>query len=198
MKRRNTLLFAILGVAFSLHSCRGTVTPQPPPSGGNATVSVVLTAMPLAPPPSISLLSFSAVVTGISLTPVTGTPVNIPLNATSLIIDLTKLQSDSVFLGASTTIPAGTYSAIAVSFSNPVLWFCAANTQGTPGCSPGGVTKVTGGGTAAPITTTLTLTGNQKTGVAVSLNLANAITVNTQGAPTFNLAASKVLSAATV
>jgi hypothetical protein len=198
MKRKNTLLFAVLGVAFSLHSCSGTGTPSPPPVGGNATVSVVLTATPLVPPPTISLLSFSAVVTGISLSPVTGTLVNIPLNATNLIVDLTKLQSDSVFLGASTTIPAGTYSAIAVSFSNPVLWFCAANPPGTPGCSPGGVTKVTGGGTAAPITTTLTLTGNQKTGVAVSLNLANAITVSTQGVPTFNLAASKVLSAATL
>ena len=129
MKQKNTLLFAVLGAAFSLHSCSGNVTPLPPLVGGNATVSVVLRATPLTPPPTISLLSFSAVVTGISLNPVTGTPVNIPLNATSLIVDLTKLQSDSVFLGASTTIPAGPYSAIAVSFSNPVLRFCTASKE---------------------------------------------------------------------
>ncbi len=162
--------------------------------GGTATLSLTLVATPPAPPPSFSLLSFSVDVTGVSLTPASGTAQNVSLNSTTYTVDLTKLQSDSAFLGTSTTLPAGSYTGVTVSFSNPVLWYCAPASQVTAGCAAGGVTQVTGGGTAPPITTTLTLAASQQTGLAINFNLANAISVSSQGVPSINLAATNVLS----
>ncbi len=151
-------------------------------------------ATPLTPPPGISLLSFTVDVTGVSLTPSTGAALTIPLNSTSYAVDLTKLQSDSAFMGTSATIPAGNYTSVTVSLSNPSLWYCIP-VQGVAGCGAGGLLQVTGGGTAPPITTTLTLASSQQTGLAVNFNLANAVTFNGQGVPSINLAATNVLSA---
>ena len=162
--------------------------------GGNATLSLTLVATPPTPPLSTSLLSFSVDVTGISLTPATGTAQSIPLNSSTYAVDLTKLESDSAFLGTSATVPAGSYTGITLSLSNPVLWYCIPAAQGTAGCTSGSVTKVAAGGTAPPITTSLTLTANQQTGLAINVNLANAITISGQGVPSINLAAANVLS----
>jgi hypothetical protein len=128
------------------------------------------------------------------LTPASGSAHSIPLNAATFAVDLTKLQSDSVFLGTSATVPSGSYTSVTLSLSNPVLWYCVPAAQGTAGCTAGGVTQVTGGGTAPPITTTLTLAANQKAGLGIHFNLAKAITINAQGVPSINLAASNVLS----
>ena len=195
MKRNHPFLLAFLVSTLSLIACSGMPKSSGGGGGGNATLSVTLVANPLAPPPATSLLSFSVDVTGLSLTPASGTPQNIALNASTYVVDLTKLQSDSAFLGTSATIPVGTYTSVTVGFSNPVLWFCTTSSQTTSGCVPGSVTKVTGGGTAAPITTSLTLAASQQTGLTISFNLANAITINSQGVPVINLAASNVLTA---
>jgi hypothetical protein len=195
MKRNHLFLLAFLVSTLSLIACSGMPKSSGGGGGGNATLSVTLVANPLAPPPATSLLSFSVDVTGLELTPASGTPQNIALNASTYVVDLTKLQSDSAFLGTSATIPVGTYTSVTVGFSNPVLWFCTTSSQTTSGCVPGSVTKVTGGGTAAPITTSLTLAASQQTGLTISFNLANAITINSQGVPVINLAASNVLTA---
>src|SRR5260370_8051267 len=117
------LLFAV-----HLMSCSGAPKNTPPP-GGSATFSVTMTAVPLTPPPNTNLLSFVVDVNTITLTSSTGSTVNIPLNAANLSVDLTKLQSDSVFLGASATVPPASYTNITVSISNPLVTYC---TQ-TPG-----------------------------------------------------------------
>jgi hypothetical protein len=195
MNRYKSFLFVLLALALSLASCSGQRLPPGTVSGGTATLSLTLVATPPTPPPSISLLSFSVDVTGISLTPSTGTAQSVSLNSTAYTVDLTKLQSDSAFLGTNAKIPVGSYTGVTVSFSNPVLWYCIPSAQGTAGCGPGGVAKVTGGGTAPPMTMALTLTSNQQTGLAINFNLANAITISTQGVPSINLAAANVLSA---
>jgi len=167
--------------------------------GGTASLSLTLTATPLTPPPNTNLLSFFVDINTITLTPATGAAVNIPLNSTTLGVDLTRLQSDSVFLGTSATVPAGSYSSVTVSISNPVITFCT-QTLGNIGCAPNSVATISGGAAAAPkITSTpfpLTLSANQKTGLAINFNLGNALTVNTSQVVTaVNLAATNVLSA---
>jgi hypothetical protein len=159
-------------------------------------------ATPLTPPPNTNLLSFIVDVNTVTLTSSSGSAVNIPLNATNLAVDLTKLQSDSAFLGTSAVIPAGSYSSISVSISNPVVTFCT-QTAGTTGCAAGSVTTITGAAATPKISSApfpLTLTSNQKTGLAINFNLGNALTVSTtqpQVVTAVSLAAANVLSANT-
>src|SRR5882762_4327148 len=198
MNFRNVLASLLSISAISLVACSGPKNPSPPPGGGTATVSFTLTAAPLTPPPSTNLLSFIVDVNTITLTSSTGTNVNIPLNAASFSVDLTKLQSDSAFLGTSATVPAGSYTSMSVSLSSPVVTFCT-QTAGNTGCASGSVTTISGATAAPKITTApfpLTLTANQKTGLAVTLNTGNALTVNTSQVVTaVNLGAANVLSA---
>jgi len=190
--------------ALGLVACSGK--PNPPCTvncggSGTASLSLTLTATPLTPPPNTNLLSFFVDINTITLTPTTGTAVNIPLNATTIGVDLTRLQSDSIFLGTSATVPAGSYSSITVSISNPVVTFCT-QTQGNTGCAPNSVATISGGAAAAPQITSapfpLTLSANQQTGLAINFNLGNALTVSAsqpQVVTAVNLAATNVLSA---
>src|SRR5258708_12733538 len=180
-------------------SCSGAPKNTPPP-GGTATLSVAMTAVPLTPPPNTNLLSFVVDINTITLTSSTGSTINIPLNTTNLSVDLTRLQSDSAFLGKSATVPAASYSSITVSISNPVVTFCT-QTTGVAGCAAGSVTTISGAAAAPKITSApfpLTLTANQKTGLAINFNLGNALTVSTsqlQVVTAVNLAAAHVVSA---
>src|SRR6202022_3007749 len=115
---------------------------------------------------------------------------------------LAKLQSGSAFAGTSATVPAGSYSSMTVSISNPVVTFCT-QTRGNTGCAAGSVTTISGGAAAAPKISTapfpLTLSANQKTGLALNFNLANALTVNAfQVVTAVNLGAANVMSASTL
>jgi hypothetical protein len=195
MNRHKPFIFLSLASVVYLGSCSGVKQTPPPPVNGSTALSLTLQAMPVTPPASVNYLSFSVDVTGISLTPASGSPVSVPLNASTYAVDLTKLQSDSAFLATSTTVPAGTYTAVTVSFSNPVLWYCIPSSQTNVGCPVGSIAQVSGDGTAPPITTSLTLSTNQQTGLAVQFNLNNAISLGTGNVPAVNLAASNVLTA---
>src|SRR6267154_80142 len=190
--------------AMSLVACSGKPT-QPCTvncgGGGTATLSVTFTAAPLTPPPNTNLLSFFVDVNTITLTPATGAAINIPLNATAVGVDLPRLQSDSIFLGTAATVPAGSYSGITLSISNPVVTFCT-QTLGNLGCAPNSVSTISGGAAAAPQITSapfpLTLSANQKTGLAINFNLGNALTISgsqPQVVTAVNLGATNVLSA---
>jgi hypothetical protein len=187
--------------AAALISCSGLPKPCTVNcgGGGTATLSMTWKAAPLSPPPNTNLLSFIVDVNTITLTSSTGTNVNIPLNSTNLSVDLTKVQSDSVFLGTSATVPAGSYTSMTVSLSSPVVTFCT-QTLGNAGCAAGSVTTMSGGAAAAPKISSapfpLTLTSNQQTGLALNFNLGNALTVNaSQVVTAVNLGAANVLSA---
>lgn len=202
-----TVLASLLSIsAISLVACSGPKNSPSPGGGGGgtATVSLTLTAAPLTPPPNTNLLSFSVDVNTITLTSSTGASVNIPLNATTFTVDLTKLQSDSAFLGTSATVPAASYSSMTVSISNPLVTFCT-QTTGNSGCAPNSVTTLSGGAAAAPKISSapfpLTLSASQKTGLAINFNLGNALTVSPaqpQVVTAVNLSAANVLSASTL
>src|SRR5205807_7696056 len=87
-----------------------------------------------------------------------------------------------------------------VSLSNPSIAYCT-QTSGNSGCAPGSLAVVTGAAATPQITTApfpLALISSQHTGVAVNVNLANALTVNsqTQVVSAVNLGAVKVLTTA--
>jgi len=206
MKVRKIFAAPLLVSAIFLTSCSGFKTPGGGGGGGGgstARLSLTMTASPLTPPPNTNLLSFIVDVNTITLTSSSGSNVNIPLNATSFGVDLTKLQSDSAFLGTSATVPAGSYASISVSISNPVVTFCT-QTAGNTGCAAGSATTITGAAATPKITSApfpLTLTSNQQTGLAINFNLGNALTVSTtqpQVVTAVNLAATNVLSAKTL
>lgn len=166
-----------------------------------------MTDTPLA---GTSILSFKVTVTGVSLTPSTGKPVNLTLNPTTPIIELTRLQSDSAFLGTS-TVPSGNYTSATVSFTSPDIVLVnqtnVALTGGTPApCPVSPASPVTTcefkPATSGTITLTatpfpLTLTPNQQTGLSLDFNLNNAITM-TNGAVSVDFTQAKVLTAATL
>jgi hypothetical protein len=157
-----------------------------------------------------SIVSFKVTVTGVSLIPSSGKPVNLTLNPSSPIIELTHLQSDSAFLGTS-TVPSANYTSATVAFSAPDIVLInqttGALTGGTTACPPvspvSGVTtcefKPTTSGmitlTTAPFP--LTLTSNEQTGLSLDFNLNNAITM-TNGAVSVDFTQANVLTATTL
>jgi len=203
IKLKKLSSFWLFAIACLMSSCSGvggsieSGTSNGP--SGNITLALTLRAIPLTPPPNTNLLSFSVTVVGVSMTGSMGQSISVPLNSNLYQVDLTKLQSDSAFLGSSAAIPPGNYTNMVVSLANPVVTYCT-QTQGITGCAPGSVTTVTGG-SAAPIIATapfpLTLTAGHTTGLAVTFDLGKALTVNpqTQAITSVNLGAASVLVA---
>ena len=203
MKFKKLLVFSLFAVVFLMNSCSGVIgstgfgTSNGP--SGNIPLVLTLRAIPLTPPPNTNILSFSVTVVGVSMTRSTGPSVSVLLNSNLYQVDLTRLQSDSAFLGSSAAIPADTYTKMVVSLSNPVVTYCT-QTQGITGCAPGSVTTLTGGPAAPVIATTpfpLTLAAGQTTGLVVNFDLGKALSVNpqTQVITNVNLGAANVLSA---
>lgn len=192
-----SLLFSILS---TLSSCSGVKQIGPPPPPGTASLAVTLAAKPLTPPPGTSILSFSVDVTSIALTPSSGTAVSVPLvtGSGAFEVDLTRLQSDSVFLGINPAVPSGSYTALTLGVSNPVLTFCTV-TSGTPGCTPGSITTITASSATPQATLSLGLTNGQATGLAAVLDFNKAITLGAaQTVSAVDLTASGVLSSTTL
>src|SRR6266581_5590707 len=93
--------------------------------GGNATLSLTMID---TPPTNSSILSLKATITGIALNPATGSSFSLqltssPFGTSPMIVELTRLQSDSAYLGTFTTVPAGTYSSVTVTLANAQVTF---------------------------------------------------------------------------
>lgn len=182
MKR--TLLLVTFLAAIFMNSCgHGSSTCTINCGGGTATLNVTMSTVPLTPPPATSILSFSLTVTGMALTPATGSDINIPLTATTYVFDAAKLQSDSAFLGqVRASVPAGTYNKITLAVTNASVTFCTQPNPGVPGCSAGSVATVI----ANPLVSTpasalsLTLAANDQRGIRLQLNIAMGLTFNGQ------------------
>jgi hypothetical protein len=189
-----------LAMAFSFASCSGlTSSVKGGGQGSSGALIVTLRATPLPPRLNPNVLSFSATVVGVSLTPSTGGSVNVPLNSAFYQADFARLQSDTAFLALSTAIPAGTYTNMVVSLSNPAVTYCT-QTLGIAGCAAGTVMTLSGG-PATPIIAgapfPLVVTDGQSTGLAVNLNIAKALNLNvqTQAITSVDLGAADVLTA---
>src|SRR5216110_1778281 len=138
MLRNRALFFLVLVSALASSSCtlhrpNGSGGGGGGGGGGNATVSFTLVADTLPANPSI--LSFNVSISGVTLTPASGTPQT--LQPSPSVIDLMRLQSDTAFLGTLTNVPAGDYT-VQVALSNPEITFLndtgSAITVGTASC----------------------------------------------------------------
>jgi hypothetical protein len=163
--------------------------------GGNATVSFVLSATPPPPSSQLSIHAFTATITGITLTPSAGTPVNVSLNSTTYIAEFTRVTSDSTLLAAHVSVPPGTYTQMTVTFSAPRVTFCTQADPGVPGCAAGTLTSLNGSAGSATISTSLDFTANQETGIVLNANLGNTLTLTGQSVTAVNLGAVNVFTA---
>lgn len=202
MNRNKALFFVFELAAVSFSSCSGLPNKCTTNcnNGGTATVSATLAAVPLIPPPGTNILSFVVTITGISLTPTSGSAVSLTLPVTSVTVDLMRLQSDSILLGqALASVPAATYNKITVSVSSVVVTYCTQTSPGTSGCTTGTVAQITQAATVpATSSFSITLSNNEQAGVQVQFNLANALTLSAtqpQVVSKVDLTATNVLTA---
>jgi hypothetical protein len=165
---------------------------------GTASLTLTLQATPLTPPAGTNILSMIASIDGVSLTPTSGSAQNLTL-PTPFIVDLNKLQSDSVLLGTLSKIPVGTYT-VTLSVSAPVVEYCTQLNGGSQGCATGSLAQFSGSVSTPTVSGTVTLSAGQTTGLAVVFNLQNAITINTntQAITAVSLTATGVLTASTL
>ena len=194
-----SLLPVLLLAALSLTACSGPKTGLCISNcGGTGTLSLTMVADTL--PANPSLVTFKVTITGIALVTSGGTQQALSLNG-SPVVDLMRLQSDTLFLGTFGNIPAGQYTGVIVSFSNPVLTFFndTANTlQGCPpsnGCPQVGLAAF--GTSQANVTFSVSSTA--AAGIGIDLNLSNLLSISSSGTSlVVNFASTNVLSAFTL
>jgi flagellin-like hook-associated protein FlgL len=183
MNRNKVLLLVLLFAAISLAACSGPIAGTVCTvncGGGNATVSFTLVADTLPANPSI--LSFKVTIFGITLTPTTGMAQIFNPNP-SIVVDLMRLQSDTVFLGTLTKVPSGSYT-VQVSLSSPEMTFLndtsSTITANGVKCLSGLVCTATltavGTPTISSFTFNASTSGQQ--GIGIDFNLKNAISLS--------------------
>jgi hypothetical protein len=182
--------------AFLLSSCSGVSGGSCTANCGNgsATISLVLTATPPPPSSQLSIQAFTTTITGITLTPVTGSAVNVPLNSATYVAEFNRVTSDSTLLANAIHVPAANYTQMTVTFSAPRVTFCTQPNPGVPGCSNNSLTSISGTAGSAIVSTNISLTANQQTGFAVNADLGSALTASGQSITAVNLNAANVFS----
>jgi hypothetical protein len=199
MNRNAASIITLIISMIALGGCSGV--PHGTTGGGaqNASLAVTMTSTPPALT-NVSVLSATVGITGITLTPSSGTAVALTLTPTVYPVDLMRLQSDTSFLG-SLTLPAGTYSSASITFSAPILTvFNQSGTTLNTTCLNGTICQIVLTAGSAQVSSApfpLTLTASQATGISLNLNLQNALTL-TSGTLALSFSATNVASAATL
>jgi hypothetical protein len=172
----------LLASVLPLLSCSGLKNGNGIGGKGNALVSVTLYD---TPPTGLDLLSFTLPISDLSLVSSTGNTVS--LNIVNSSVEATRLQTDSALLVSSSSVAAGTYTSLSVTFGatsassnifinttgSTITW-----TTGTGGsCANGGVCFLpAGAGATISIPVDVTLSANESQWIGLNLNLGNAIT----------------------
>jgi len=203
MKGNKKLGYVFLGAIIALAGCSGGGHATTGGGGGgnqSASLTLTLTSKPDVSLTNISVLSATVGITGITLNPTSGTAVSMTLSPTVYPVDLTRLQSDTAFLGT-LSLPAATYTSATVTFSAPTLTIdnqSGATLNGT--CLNGTICKIVltaGSSQVLSVPFPLTLTAGQAKGISLNVNLNDAITV-TSGTLALNFSAVDVVTAATL
>src|SRR3984893_1388051 len=200
--KRSAALGIVLAISMiALAGCSGVPHGTTGGGGGaqNASLAVTMTSKPPAFT-NVSVLSATVGITGITLTPSSGTAIALTLSPTVYPVDLMRLQSDTAFLGW-LTLPAGTYSSASITFSAPILTvFNQSGTTLNSTCLNGTICQIVLTAGSAQVSTApfpLTLTASQATGISLNLNLQNALTL-TSGTLALSFSATNVATAATL
>jgi hypothetical protein len=197
MTRQTSAATVVIFACVFLASCSGV------PGGGctvncgsgNASISFVLTATPPSPTAQPSIQTFTATITGLTLTPATGAAVNVSLNSSAYIADFNRVTSDSTLLAAQVSVPAGNYTRVVITFSAPRVTFCIQANPGVPGCAAGTLQSITGAAGTATISSNFSIAANQQSGIALNANIGNALTLTGQTVTAVNLGAANIFSA---
>ena len=176
MNRNTALLLSLLLASISLAACSGPPQGAVAPGGGTGTVSLTMVADTL--PANPSLLTFKVAITGIALVNSSGGQQALTLGG-SPVVDLMRLQSDSLFLGTFTNIPAGQYTGVIVSFSNPVITFLNDTASTLQGCPSGAVcTQVSVVASGTPqANLAFSVSSTTVAGIGIDLNFANLLSI---------------------
>jgi len=125
----------------------------------------------------------------------------VPLPGTTYTADLTRLQSDSAFLGeAIRAIPPGTYTKLTLAVNGSRVIYGTQPVPGTPGCASGSIATVSGGATVLSLSSApfpLTLADNQIAALRVQFDMSKALTINaaTQAVSSVDLTKAGVVNA---
>jgi hypothetical protein len=180
MKFREIQALFTLLVAVALSSCSGPLKGPGGGGGGTGTVSFTLVADTL--PASPSILRFLVSISGVVLTPSTGSTQTLSF-ATPLVVDLMRLQSDSAFLGSIAKVPPGPYKNVQILITKPQMTFLNNTTGnivvGTTICSSGTICEVTFNAVGSPtfnLSPALTIPSTGQ-GLGLDVNLTNSISL---------------------
>jgi Domain of unknown function (DUF5666) len=202
MNSKRLILPLILIAVLPLSSCSGLKGGcSTNCGGGNATLSMTLYD---TPPTGLNLLTFTLPIAGISLTPSSGSAVNVTTAVSS--VEATRLQTDSALIVDAFSVVAGSFTGINVTLgptsatSNVFINTSGSTITWTTGsggsCASGAVCSLPAGAVfTVPVTLSLTLTANQSKWIGLNLNLANAIT--TSGGLNVDFSQTGVLTAIT-
>lgn len=143
-----------------------------PPTSGNSSVVLAMTD---TPPSNLSILAGKVTLTGATLNPGSVTLFSGPTT-----VELTKLQTDIAYITTATSVPAGNYTSVTLTFANLSLTIenDTINPIGT--CAVGLICTITP--TATPMSTTISLTGfttiaGANAGLLVDVSLDNLLSV---------------------
>ncbi|HXJ45861.1 MAG TPA: DUF5666 domain-containing protein [Candidatus Dormibacteraeota bacterium] len=165
--------FLLLAVTFftvaCITGCGGSYT-APPPSGAQAAqMSVSITD---TPPAGVTVLSFEVTVTGASLSP---GGVDLLAGKTPPRLEVKNLETESAFL-STLSIPAGTYTGLALTFANPELTFLNNTGAALAGCAVGAVCEIMPTGTlSSTVSGNFVVTAGMQSGILIDLNLASLL-----------------------
>src|SRR6266704_5941168 len=183
MKPGFSKLWIVLTLATALLSCSLPKKINVCGAGctNNSTLSLTMID---TPPANSSILSLKATITGIALNPATGNSVSLISSSSPLTVEVTRLQSDSAYLGTFATVPAGTYNSMTVTLANPDIVLSnqtgAALSGATTACPNNSVCEFkptpTGGAPQITFASPLSLTTTSPQGLSLDFNLNNAIT----------------------
>ncbi len=123
--RKAALLLFMVAILLAMASCGNQSQvastppsdPPPDPVAGNVPVGLTVTD---TPPAGVTVLFFQLTITGATLTNSSGGSVTLLSSTNAVPVNVSQLQTDSAFL-ANQNVPAGRYTSLSVTFSNPTL-----------------------------------------------------------------------------
>ena len=169
MRKSFLLLASTFLVITCITGCGGSYTAPPPPGAQAAQMSVSVTD---APPAGVTVLSFEVTVTGASLSPGS---VDLLVGKTPPRLEVKNLETESAFL-STLSIPAGTYTGLALTFVNPELTFLNNTGAALAGCAVGAVCEIKPTGTlSSTVSGNFVVTAGTQSGILIDLNLASLL-----------------------
>jgi hypothetical protein len=169
---RSFLAIFVLGYLAALAGC-GKLSPSGGGFPGNGNSSVVLSITD-TPPSNVSVLSAQVTLTGATLI-----PGNVSLLSSPVTVDLIRLQTDIAYLATATSIPAGNYTAVTLTFANPSLTFENDMSPTIPGCAVGSICPILPTTSNLSVTVPITAFAAPASGVAgilIDVNLDKLLT----------------------